>query len=145
MMNVYNGNVTTDAQGEAVVTLPEYFEALNRDFRYQLTVIGQFAQAIIAEKIQGNQFVIRTDLPNVEVSWQVTGIRQDAWAEEHRIVVEEDKPISEQGFYLHPKLFGQPQERSLMWAQHSEAMRASQEIPARLEEERRQIEQDHPR
>ena len=50
MMNIYNGNVITDANGEAVVALPEWFEALNRDFRYQLTVIGQFAQAIVAEK-----------------------------------------------------------------------------------------------
>ncbi|HMB91030.1 MAG TPA: hypothetical protein VKP65_09305, partial [Rhodothermales bacterium] len=135
MMNVYNGNVTTDAQGEAVVTLPDYFEVLNRDFRYQLTVIGQFAQAIIAEEIQGNQFVIRTDQPQVKVSWQVTGIRQDAWAEEHRIVVEEDKPAKERGYYLHPKLYGQSVERSLMWAQYPEAMRTLREMPARLEAE----------
>ncbi len=39
MMNVYNGNIRTDANGEATVMLP-LFEALNRDFRYQLTVIG---------------------------------------------------------------------------------------------------------
>ena len=56
MMNVYNGNITTNEQGEATVTLPAYFEALNRDFRYQLTVIGQFAQAILLEKVKGNQF-----------------------------------------------------------------------------------------
>jgi len=61
MMNVYNGNAVTDADGYAVVTLPEYFEVLNRDFRYQLTVIGEFAQAIVAKKIAGNQFTIRTD------------------------------------------------------------------------------------
>jgi len=54
MMNVYNGNVTTDRHGFAIVTLPSYFEALNRDFRYQLTVIGQFAQAIVAEEISHN-------------------------------------------------------------------------------------------
>src|SRR5262249_23269056 len=42
MMNVYNGNATTDRRGIAAITMPEYFEALNRDFRYQLTVIGQF-------------------------------------------------------------------------------------------------------
>src|SRR5262245_9593145 len=80
MMNIYNGNVTTDADGSAVVTLPEWFEVLNRDFRYQLTVIGQFAQAIIAQKIKNNRFVIKTSAPNVEVSWLVTGIRQDVWA-----------------------------------------------------------------
>lgn len=75
MMNVYNGNVVTDKIGKATVVLPEYFEALNRDFRYQLTVVGQFAQAIVAKKVDHNRFVIRTSKPNVEVSWQVTGIR----------------------------------------------------------------------
>jgi hypothetical protein len=103
MMNIYNGNVSTDKQGFATVRLPKYFSALNRDFRYQLTVVGQFAQAIIAHKIEDNQFVIRTNKPNVEVSWQVTGIRQDAYANAHRIPVEEDKPPQEQGHYLYPE------------------------------------------
>ena len=72
MMNIYNGNIITDENGEATVQLPEYFQALNRDFRYQLTVIGAFAQAIIADEITRNRFVIRTNDPNVKVSWQVT-------------------------------------------------------------------------
>jgi hypothetical protein len=110
MMNVYNGNVTTDADGNATITLPAYFEALNRDFRYQLTVIGQFAQAIVAEEIRDNRFVIRTDKPSVKVSWQVTGIRHDPWAEQHRIRVEEEKPADHQGRYLNPESFGEPKE-----------------------------------
>ena len=95
MMNVYNGNTTTDERGEAVVTLPDYFDALNRDFRYQLTVIGQFAQAIVGEEIKGNSFVIRTDKPGVKVSWQVTGIRKDKFANENRIQVEVEKTEQE--------------------------------------------------
>ncbi|HKQ75089.1 MAG TPA: hypothetical protein VJ810_15440 [Blastocatellia bacterium] len=116
MMNVYNGNITTDGNGEATVTLPDYFEALNRDFRYQLTVIGQFAQAIVASKIIDNRFTIKTDRPGVEVSWQVTGIRQDAYANKHRIQVEEEKTERERGYYLHPEIFNQPEEKSLEWA-----------------------------
>jgi hypothetical protein len=85
MMNIYNGNVTTDAKGVAKVTMPDYFSALNRDFRYQLTCIGTFAQAIVASEIKGNQFVIKTDKPRVKVSWQVTGVRQDAYANAHPI------------------------------------------------------------
>lgn len=108
MMNVYNGNVTTDKNGVAVVVLPNYFEALNRDFRYQLTVIGQFAQAIVAKEIGNNRFTIKTNHPGVKVSWQVTGIRHDAYADAHRIPVEVDKPAQEQGHYLHPELFGSP-------------------------------------
>jgi hypothetical protein len=106
MMNIYNGNVVTDAQGIALVELPEYFDALNIEFRYQLTVIGEFAQAIVKEEISANQFTIQTDKPNVKVSWQVTGIRNDAWAQENRIEVEVDKPVHEKGLYLHPELFG---------------------------------------
>ena len=128
MMNVYNGNITTDRHGFATVNLPDYFEALNGDFRYQLTVIGQFAQAIVARKISANRFVIRTNKPNVEVSWQVTGVRHDAYANRYRIPVEEDKALSEQGYYLHPEVFGQPESKSLSAAGKSEP--ASQEVMA---------------
>jgi hypothetical protein len=72
MMNIYNGNVVTDGNGDAVVQLPDWFEALNRDFRYQLTVIGQFARAIVASEVSKQRFTIKTDQPNVKVSWQVT-------------------------------------------------------------------------
>jgi hypothetical protein len=104
MMNIYNGNVTTDPKGDAQVTLPIYFGLLNRDFRYQLTVIGQFAQAIVASEIKENIFTIKTDKPNVKVSWQVTGIRQDAYANANRIQVVEDKG-QQRGTYIHPELF----------------------------------------
>jgi len=123
MMNIYNGNVTTDAQGDAVVTLPDWFETLNRDFRYQLTVVGQFAQAIVAGEVAGGQFSIKTDKPNVKVSWQVTGIRQDAWANAHRIPVEVEKPEVERGFYLHPELYGAPEEKGVLWATAPQAMK----------------------
>ena len=113
MKNIYDGNVVTDGRGYAVVALPEWFEAVNKDFRYQLTVIGDFAQAIIARKIQNNSFVIRTDKPNVEVSWQVTGIRKDAFAEAHRIPVEEEKEDYFRGYYLHPDAFGLPKSRRI--------------------------------
>lgn len=109
MMNIYNGNITTDASGYATVTLPEWFEALNKDFRYQLTVIGDFAQAIIAQEIQNNQFAIRTDKPNIKVSWQVTGIRKDAFAEKYRIPVEEYKKGDDIGKYLYPEAYGLPE------------------------------------
>jgi hypothetical protein len=114
MMNIYNGNVITDASGTAVVTMPDWFEALNRDFRYQLTVIGQFAQAIVATEMSDKSFTIKTDKPNVKVSWQVTGIRQDAWANAHRIPTEEDKDEADKGHYLHPELFHHSGEKSII-------------------------------
>jgi hypothetical protein len=113
MKNIYEGNVTTDATGSATVTLPDYFAALNRDYHYQLTVLGQFAQAIVSRKIAGNSFEIRTDKPGVEVSWLVTGIRQDAYAQEHPIVVEEAKPTEQKGMYLFPAGFGAGEEKQI--------------------------------
>ncbi len=107
MMNIYNGNVTTDANGYAAITLPDWFMTLNKDLRYQLTVIGVFAQAIVDEEIAENHFRIRTNQPNVKVSWQVTGIRHDAYAVAHPSVVEEDKPANEKGTFTFPELYGQ--------------------------------------
>jgi hypothetical protein len=132
MMNIYTGNVTTDAQGQATVQLPEWFEVLNTDFRYQLTVIGQFAQAIVADEIRDHQFSIRTNAPNVKVSWQVTGVRQDAFAKAHPLVVEEKKDARLQGFYIHPELYGAPEEKQIEWARHPEMMKRMKEqrVPA---------------
>ena len=111
MMNVYNGNVVLDDHGEAWVELPEWFETLNRDFRYQLTAIGAPGPNLyVAEEVAGNRFKIAGGEPGAKVSWQLTGIRHDAWANAHRIPVEEDKPAPEQGRYLAPELFGQPPE-----------------------------------
>jgi hypothetical protein len=138
MMNIYNGVVTTDANGDAQVQLPEYFEALNRDFRYQLTVIGTLAKSIVAEKIKDNHFTIKTNLPNVEVSWQVSGIRQDAYAKTNPIAVEEDKPDAERGFYLHPEAFDQPLEKGILQAKSAEAMGHFKEAPKTAHEERLQ-------
>jgi hypothetical protein len=108
MMNIYNGNAVTNEHGEALIQLPTYFEALNHEFRYQLTVIGQFAQAIVSEEVRDNHFAIRTNIPHVKVSWQVTGIRKDRWAEAHRIPVEVEKSFEDRGRYLHPEVFGLP-------------------------------------
>jgi hypothetical protein len=40
MKNVYDGVVALDDKGEAVIQLPDWFGALNKDFCYQLTAIG---------------------------------------------------------------------------------------------------------
>ena len=106
MMNIYNGIVITDENGEAVVKLPEYFQALNKDYRYQLTPIGQFAQCIVLKEIENNQFVIKSDKPNVKVSWQVTGVRNDPYAQKYRIIPEVEKPAEFKGTYLHPEVYG---------------------------------------
>jgi hypothetical protein len=112
MKNIYDGVVTTDGAGFATVTLPEWFGALNKDFRYQLTIIdegGHLPDAVFARvvrRVENNTFTVKTSLPNVEVSWQVTGVRKDPYAERHRLPVEVEKSSEDKGRYLHPEAFG---------------------------------------
>ena len=104
MMDIYNGVVTLDAKGQASVRLPGWFESLNGDFRYLLTAIAvPQPELYIAQEIRGNQFRIAGGKPSAKVSWQVTGVRHDAYANAHRIKVEEDKPAAARGSYIHPE------------------------------------------
>jgi len=115
VQNVYNGVVTLDANGEAVVTLPAYFSALNvGPYRYQLTAIGApMPNLYIAQKIQGNSFKIAGGAPGQEVSWEVTAVRNDPYLRDHLVQAEVDKPADEQGTYLYPEGYGQPPEMGL--------------------------------
>ncbi len=114
MANVYSGNVTLDAGGKALVELPDWFEALNGDFRYQLTAIGAPGPNLyVSDKIEDNRFGIAGGEPGMEVSWQVTGVRHDPYSVEHRIAVEQDKPAHEVGKYMNPELYGMPKTASV--------------------------------
>ena len=113
MKNIYDGTVTLDQNGEAIVPMPDYFAALNQDFRYQLTAIGAPGPNLfVSKKMKDNRFKIAGGKPGMEVSWQVTGIRHDAYARDHRIAVEENKG-NESGFYLYPAGFGEPNEKAI--------------------------------
>jgi hypothetical protein len=115
--NFYNGNTVTDASGYAWVELPDYFSAINRDFKYQLTVVDDsdsdnFALAKVSQKIIANRFQIRTSAPYVEVSWRVEAVRNDLWVRQYGAPVEVEKPEQERGTYQHPELYGQPPEKA---------------------------------
>ena len=145
MMNIYNGNVSLDARGEAWVQLPEWFEALNKDFRYQLTCIGGFAQVYIATEIVDRRFRIAGGLPGMKVSWQVTGVRHDAFAEANRVPVEELKSAKEIGKYLHPKALGYSEASGMFYAEQSkleaglQARRKNSEIRVKVQELRDEL------
>ncbi|MFH1374404.1 MAG: hypothetical protein ABII79_11470 [bacterium] len=126
MMNIYNGNVTLDGNGTATVTLPDYFDALNMDFRYQLTCIGSFAPVYVADEISGNHFRIAGGEPGMKVSWLVTGIRNDKWAQTNRIQVEVDKPSTEIGTYLNPEVHGQPIEKHVNYEEMKEDLKRAE-------------------
>lgn len=107
VMNLYNGNATLDTKGEAVVQLPNWFGALNADFRYQLTAIGAPGPNLyIAQEITNNHFKIAGGKAGTKVSWQVTGVRQDPYIKAHPMTVEEEKTGAERGKYVYPEGYG---------------------------------------
>tara|TARA_R110002072_G_scaffold42064_22_gene119162 strand:- start:57535 stop:59148 length:1614 start_codon:yes stop_codon:yes gene_type:complete len=107
MMNIYNGVITLSPDGEGVIQLPDYFETLNRDFRYQLTAMGTpMPNLYVSEEVSANQFSIAGGVAGARVSWEITGIRQDPSAITNPIVVEQDKPEQHKGKYLDPEAFG---------------------------------------
>jgi hypothetical protein len=128
MKNIYDGVVALDEKGEAEVVLPDWFGALNKDFRYQLTAIGApgpnlYISQELSDEVptdsnntssySSNRFNISGGTLGMKVSWSVTGIRKAPWANAHRIQVEEDKTDKERGHYLYPELYGQPEEMQI--------------------------------
>ena len=91
MINVYSGTVILDADGQARVQMDDWFEALNRDFRYQLTCIGSYAPVYIASEVKDNAFEIAGGLAGQKVSWELTGVRKDTWAVKNPLQVESNK------------------------------------------------------
>ncbi len=123
MMTIYEGAARLDSMGEAMVRLPDWFQALNGGFHYELTCVGGYAPVYIAQKIRNNQFKIAGGRSGLEVDWQVTGVRHDPYAEAHPLKIEVEKPVRERGYYLHPALYGQPSQRSIEWADHPALMK----------------------
>jgi hypothetical protein len=129
MKNIYDGVVVLDDKGEAVVVLPAWFEALNKEFRYQLTPISAPGPNLyIAEEIKNQRFKIAGGSSEMKVCWQVTGIRQDAWAQANPLVIEQDKSENERGYYLHPEVHGYPAQKNIAEARYPEEARQFREI-----------------
>jgi hypothetical protein len=135
MKTMYDGTVILDAKGGATVELPAWFEALNRDVRYQLTAIGAPAANLhIAEEVANNRFAIAGGTSGLKVAWQVIGIRHDAYANAHRIPVEEDKLAAERGKYLHPKEHGQAEAMGIHYADIQRMQQSQAEMRQRQAE-----------
>lgn len=90
MLVSIGNNVTLDEKGQAVVDVPDWFEAGAIDYRYSLTPIGASAPGLyIAQEVSGGSFAIAGGQPGLKVSWSVSGVRSDAYALEHPLVVEQ--------------------------------------------------------
>jgi len=119
VLNQYSGNVVLDASGHATVELPRWFEAINTDYRYQLTAIGAAAPGLyVAREIRGNRFEIAGGSPGLKVSWQITARRNDAYMRTHPFTAEREKPEELRGLYLDPVSHGQPDELGIERALH---------------------------
>lgn len=142
MKNVYDGVTELDKDGATWVDLHGWFEELNRHFCYQLAAIGRPAPELhVAQEVSENRFRIAGGEAGMKVSWQVTGIRRDRWAEATRLEVEEEKPEEEQGRYLHPELYGQPEDSAIGRGQLQESLRLLEEHD---QQSRRIEEQEEP-
>lgn len=134
--NIYNGTVTTDEKGVAWVTLPSYYEEINKNPRYQLTVVDDtagpgFVQVKVARKIKDNQFMIMTSAPNIEVSWEVKATRNDRFVQKYGAPVEVEKEGRERGTYQDPSLYDAPAEMGVMYQAPSKAKSAPAQIRRR--------------
>jgi len=100
--NLYDGVETFNDEGRVEIMLPDYFLALNKDFRYLATSMGAPMPNLHIEKeikeqsfwfglVKRPVFTIAGGEPNGKVSWQVTGTRKDVFIVEHPIVTEVEK------------------------------------------------------
>jgi hypothetical protein len=140
MKNIYDGQGVADANGELSVQMPKYFEALNKDFRYQLTPIGEAAPNLhIKSELVEGCFVIAGATPGRKLCWQLTGTRKDAFALAHPVEVEREKSADQKGFYRYPLEHGQPESMGIEFQKRErtrllEAERTASTVIAEVEE-----------
>jgi hypothetical protein len=112
-MNLYRGLATTDSRGYATIAVPSWFEALNEDILYQLTVIdtedsASFTMAKVVRELRSGTFRIRSSVGRTKVSWMLTGKRHDPTSQHYPLEVERLKTDGERGRYYEPEAYGKP-------------------------------------
>ena len=136
VQNQYNGTVSLDANGEAVVDLPEYFSSVNTGpFQYQLTAIGAPGPNLyIAQEVTGRLFKIAGGTPGMKVSWLLYGVRNDPWMQDNPQTDVADKPVSEAGKYVYPQGYGQPATLQLGLLEQSDPMHLYQPVLPQIQQ-----------
>jgi hypothetical protein len=117
VLNVYRGNVVLDGNGEAIVSLPDYFDAINTNFSYNLTAIGSKSDVFIKSEISNRTFEIAGGKPGQKISWVVYAERNDPYLQQNpeakAVIV--NKTGDEVGKYLMPELYGQPKSSGMFF------------------------------
>lgn len=122
-LNLYSGTVVTDVKGFAWVQLPDYFGEINKNPRYQLTVVDEsedFVMAKVSKRLSNNRFQIRTNKPKVEVCWRVEASRNDRFVQAYGAPEVAVKPETSKGRYQDPELYGKPKELGIFYRPGSE-------------------------
>jgi hypothetical protein len=128
-LDMYSGNVSTNGKGFATVHMPRWFQALNRGFRYQLTSLSGLQQVAVAKEMKHNRFTIQSQRPHSKVSWQVSAVRHDRYANANPTQVIVPKPKAEQGKYVHPELYGKPRSDTIGYRRPSRLPRRPVQKP----------------
>jgi len=112
----YRGIETFNSNGEALVSLPDYYGTININASYQLTAIGAAMPNLhIKRKVDNsNTFIIAGGISSKEVSWLIISERNDPYMQQYP---DERKTVVDKkhhrGKYVMPDLYGQPDERSI--------------------------------
>lgn len=130
ILNIYSGIIILDNNGQGIVKLPTWVEALNHDFRYQLTCLGGYAPVYISKEVENNTFRIAGGNSNMRISWQLSGVRKDPVALQNPLVVDQPKPNNERGYYHHPEAYGYSWDKSCLMAQYRKSIQSMIEYGA---------------
>jgi hypothetical protein len=116
VLNLYRGNVQLNNIGEAVVTVPDYFESININFSYQMTPIGAPASGLyIKQEIANGKFVIAGGVPNSKVSWTVYAERNDKYLQKYPEVKQVVELKKKPDTYIMPDLWNQPESKGVFY------------------------------
>lgn len=120
VLNMYRGIIELGANGEAIIELPDYFDAININPSYQLTAIGTATQPYVLSEISNNQFVV-AGAPNTKVSWTVHAQRNDPTIQYFNSTIDNYttnvrmKRPHEVGKYFTPEAYGQSKEQGIFY------------------------------
>lgn len=116
VVNMYRGKQEFDANGKAVIQLPDYYDSININPSYQLTPIGAaMPNLYIEQEVSQGVFVVAGGVPGKKVSWTLTAERNDPYLQQNpqlrQAVFEKEGP--RKGRYVTPELYGQPKTKSM--------------------------------